>query len=52
MKPHGNALDNPNLHHLYEVFKKPTVALTNTVFLTTQLEAMGFPKEPENKPTR
>jgi len=22
MKPHGNALDNPNLHHLHEVFKK------------------------------
>jgi hypothetical protein len=22
MKPHGNSLDNFNLHHLYEIFKK------------------------------
>ena len=21
MKPHGNSLDNPNLHHLYDIFK-------------------------------
>lgn len=21
MKPHGNALDNPNLHHLYDIFR-------------------------------
>jgi URI fold toxin 2 len=22
MNPHGNSLDNPNLHHLYEIYKK------------------------------
>lgn len=22
MKPHGNSLDNPNIHHLYEIYKK------------------------------
>ena len=22
MKIHGNSLDNPNLHHLYEIYKK------------------------------
>ena len=22
MKPHGNSLDNPNIHHLYEICKK------------------------------
>ncbi len=22
MKPHGNSLDNPNRHHLYEIYKK------------------------------
>lgn len=22
MKKHGNALDNPNLHHLYDIFRK------------------------------
>jgi hypothetical protein len=22
MPPHGNALDNPNPHHLYEIYKK------------------------------
>ena len=21
MKPHGNALDNSNLHHLYDIFR-------------------------------
>ena len=21
MKPHGNSIDNPNIHHLYEIFK-------------------------------
>jgi hypothetical protein len=49
MKPHGNSLDNMNLHHLYEIFRIVDADTFKYGISTTQSKPTVCRKERENR---